>query len=171
MFQQDQTFTKNDFAKHSGEPCDNIFQEKELLNNGNVERRKKFFWTKHQKELIEQDPKRVLFTSNYGTGKTIVLRAKAVQLGMKRKLFYVSKKQADHKNLINSRKTFLEATEIHFQRNKLNYSRSQTNGKNLTDPGKTFIVLFTKPDAHLFHSICQEFEELKDHVAVVCCKG
>jgi hypothetical protein len=41
----------------------------------------------------------------------------------------------------------------------------------IIDPGKTFIILFSKPDALLFHSIHQEFEELKDHVQVVCFQG
>jgi hypothetical protein len=41
----------------------------------------------------------------------------------------------------------------------------------IIDPGKTFIILFSKPDALLFHSIHQEFEELKDHVQVICYTG
>jgi hypothetical protein len=46
-----------------------------------------------------------------------------------------------------------------------------TKHESLTDHGKTFMVLFTKPDALLFHSIHKEFEELKDHVQVVCFQG
>ncbi len=38
------------------------------------------FWTKPQKDLIDSKHKRVLFTSEYGTGKTTLLKAKAKQL-------------------------------------------------------------------------------------------
>ena len=137
----------------------------------NRNRREKIFWTKHQHGLLEKDPKRVIFTSNYGTGKTLVMKAKARELGRKRQLFYFSKKQADQGNLITSKESYLDATKIQLEGKELNYLKNQTNRENLTDTGKTFIILFTKPGALLFHSIHKEFEELKDHVEVVCCKG
>jgi hypothetical protein len=173
MFQHDQVFTRAAVAKHSIEACDRIFHKEILFDTIEENRtiREKFFWTKHQKGLLEKDPKRVLFTSNYGTGKTLLIRAKAMQLGRKRQLYYFSKKQSDQGNLITSRDAFLEAIEMQLGRKELNYLKNQTNQENLTDPGKTFIVLFTNPDALLFHSIHKEFEELKDHVEVVCCKG
>jgi hypothetical protein len=141
MFQHDQLFTKTAVAKKSVEACGNIFCEKDLFNPSqkNKQRREKFFWTRNQRKLIEGDPKRVLFTSNYGTGKTLVMKAKAMQIARKRQFFESSKKTFDEGNLI--------------------------------DPGKTFIILFSKPDALLFHSIHQEFEELKDHVEVICYTG
>ena len=173
MFQHDQVFTRAAVAKHSIEACDRIFHKEILFDTieENKTIREKFFWTKHQKGLLEKDPKRVLFTSNYGTGKTLLIRAKAMQLGRKRQLYYFSKKQSDQGNLITSRDAFLEAIEMQLGRKELNYLKNQTNQENLTDPGKTFIILFTKPDALLFHSIHKEFEEIKDHVQVVCIKG
>ena len=173
MFQHDQIFTRTAIAKQSVEACGKIFHEKSLFDgfSGNIQKREKFFWTKHQRELIEGDPKRVLFTSNYGTGKTLVMKAKAMQLGRKRKLFYFSKKQADQRNQINSKVTFQEATEMKLRGEELNYLKNQSNRENLFDPGKTFIVLCTKPEALLFYSVSQEFKELKDHVDVICLSG
>jgi hypothetical protein len=173
IFQHDQVFTKTAVAKQSVEASKNSFQKDILFGTRqkSIQRREKYFWTKNQKDLIEKDPKRVLFTSNFGTGKTLVMKARAMQLARKRQLFYFSKKQTDQGNLINSKKTFLEATEMQPRRKELNYLKIQTNRENLTDPGKTFIILFTKPDALLFHSIHKEFEEIKDHVQVVCIKG
>jgi hypothetical protein len=135
MFQHDQVFTKTAVAQQSIQTCDNIFLRKYLFDsrNNNEQRNKKFFWTKHQRELIEKDRKRVILTSSYGTGKTLVMKAKAHELGRKRQILSW-KKQIDDRNDI--------------------------------DPGKTFIVIFSKPDALLFHSIRQEFEQLKDHVEV-----
>jgi hypothetical protein len=172
MFQHDQLFTKTAVAKKSVEACRNIFYEKDLFNPSqkNKQRREKFFWTKNQRELIEEDPKRVLFTSNYGTGKTLVMRAKALHLGKKRQIFYVSKTTAAQGNEIDfSESFFLEKSAM---KNKKKEALN-LNFKNQTiiDPGKTFIILFTQPDALLFHSIHQEFEELKDHVQVICYTG
>jgi SpoVK/Ycf46/Vps4 family AAA+-type ATPase len=173
MLQHDLVFTRGAVAKQSIETCDNIFQKDKLFDTIEENRkiRENIFWTKQQHGLLEEDPKRVIFTSNYGTGKTLVMRAKATHLGRKRKLFYFAKKQADQGNLIASKESYLDANKMQLERKELNYLKNQTNRKNLTDPGKTFIVLFTNPEALLFHSIHQEFEELKDHVEVVCCKG
>ncbi len=99
------------------------------------------------------------------------MRAKATQLGRKRQLFYFSKKLADQGNQINSRETYLEAAEMQLGSKELFYLKNQTNRENIIDPGKTFVILFTKPEALLFHSIHHEFEELKDHVEVVCLQG
>jgi SpoVK/Ycf46/Vps4 family AAA+-type ATPase len=173
MFQHDQVFTRTAVAKQSLEACDKIFQKQILFDT--IEKyknlRETFFWTKQQKRLLEKDSKRVLFTSNYGTGKTLVMRAKAMQLARKRQLFYFSKKQAEQGNLMNSRETYLEATKMQLGNKELFYLKNQTNRANLIDPGKTFIIFFTKPDALLFHSIHQEFEELKDHVEAFCLQG
>jgi hypothetical protein len=176
MFQHDQVFTKTDLAKQSVSASENFFQ-KEILFDGSkdsIQKRKKFFWTKHQRELIEKDPKRVLFTSNYGTGKTLVMKAKAMQLCKQRQLFFASKKEADQGNEIDFSESFLlEKSAMQIEKKEpfnLNL-KNQTNGSSLIDPGKTFIILFSKPDALLFHSIHQEFEELKDHVQVICYTG
>jgi hypothetical protein len=137
MFQHNQVFTRTAVAKQSVETCGKIFYEKDLFNPSkeNIQKRETFFWTKDQRELIEGDPKRVLFTSNYGTGKTLVMRAKAMHLGRRKNRFH------------------------------------KVSQGSLIDPGKTFIILFTNPEALLFHSIHQEFEELQDHVEVLHCTG
>ncbi len=173
MFQHDQIFTRTAFAQQSVEACGNIFNQKSLFDSFSTKTptREKFFWTKHQRELIDGDPKRVLFTSNYGTGKTLVMKAKAMHLGRKRQLFYFSKKQADQEHPIDSRNTFLEATEMQLKQKELSYLKNPINQNSLTDPGKTFFILFSKPDALLFQSLHQEFEKLKDHVEVCCFKG
>ncbi len=170
MFQHDQLFSKTAVAKKSVEACGNIFYEKDLFNPSqkNKQRREKFFWTKNQRELIEKDHKRVLFTSNYGTGKTLVMRAKALHLGKKRQTFYVSKTTADEKNQLGfSESFFLEKSAMQSKKKETLNLKNQA----IIDPGKTFIILFSKPDALLFHSIHQEFEELKDHVQVYCFQG
>jgi hypothetical protein len=50
---------------------------------------KTFFWTQHQKPLLDLDPKRALFTSDFGTGKTNLLKAKAQQLSNEKQIFFV----------------------------------------------------------------------------------
>jgi hypothetical protein len=42
--------------------------------------------------LIDSSPKRVLFTSEFGTGKTTLLKAKAKQLGRERHLQHLKEK-------------------------------------------------------------------------------
>jgi hypothetical protein len=66
MFQREQVFSKTDVAN--------------LLSN------RRIIWTKQQNGLLESNPKRVLFTSDFGTGKTTLLKAKAQQLGKDRHL-------------------------------------------------------------------------------------
>ena len=70
MFQREQLFTKTDLANYTSETAEKMFE----FDN------KTFFWTKHQKALIDSSPKRVLFTSEFGTGKTTLLKAKAKKL-------------------------------------------------------------------------------------------
>jgi hypothetical protein len=172
MFQHDQVFTKSDVAKKSVEACGNIFYEKDLFNSSeeNKKRREKFFWTKNQRELIEKDHKRVLFTSNYGTGKTLVMKAKAMHLGKKRQIFYASKTKADQQNQLGFSESFLVEKSAMKIKKKEPLNLNLKN-QAIIDPGKTFIILFTKPDALLFHSIHQEFVKLKDHVEVICYTG
>jgi hypothetical protein len=52
----------------------------------NVVKNQLFFWTKHQKNILESNKRRVIFTSEFGTGKTTLLKAKAKQLGWDRHL-------------------------------------------------------------------------------------
>ena len=78
MFQREQAFTKTDVANYTNQAAENMFVQEET-----------FFWTKHQKLLIDSSPKRVLFTSEFGTGKTTLLKAKAKQLSSKDQIFLV----------------------------------------------------------------------------------
>jgi hypothetical protein len=170
MLQHDQVFTRSAFAKQFVKASENIFQEKNLFDtcSANIQRREKLFWTKEQRDLVEGDPKRVLFTSNYGTGKTLVMRAKAMQLGRKRHLFVLNN-QVSQDNMIDPEKNFSRAKAKLFGRKKQQINK--INQDIVNDPGKTFIILFTNQDALLFHSIHQEFENLQDHVQVVCFQG
>jgi hypothetical protein len=170
MFQHDQVFTRSAFAKQFVKASENIFYEKHLFDTclANIQRREKFFWTRDQRALIEGDPKRVLFTSNYGTGKTLVMRAKAMQLGRKRNLF-VLRNQVSQDSMIDAEKNFRTTKAKLFGSKKQQINK--INQDIVNDPGKTFIILFTNQDALLFHSIHQEFENLKDHVQVVCFQG
>ena len=170
MFQHDQVFTRTAVAKQSLEACDKIFQKQILFDTieENKKMRETFFWTKQQKGLLEKDSKRVLFTSNYGTGKTLVMRAKAMRLGKDRHRF-VLKNQDFQDSLIDSEKVLWTAkANLHGRKRQ---KQKKSNENNQTDPGKTFFILFSKPDALLFQSIHQQFEELKDHVEVRCYTG
>jgi hypothetical protein len=71
MFQREQVFTITDVANYTTQAAEKMFE----FEN------KTFFWTKHQKALIDSSPRRVIFTSEFGTGKTTLLKAKAKQLG------------------------------------------------------------------------------------------
>jgi hypothetical protein len=170
MFQHDQVFTRTAVAKQAVEACDRIFHKEYFFDTTEENKtiREKFFWTKQQQWLLDKDIKRVIFTSNYGTGKTLVMKAKALQLGRKRQLFTFQKKQTDQGHLVDSREYFLEAKEIQLEKKELYYLKNLTNQNELMNPGKTFFILFTTPDALLFHSIHQEFEKLKEHFEVIC---
>jgi hypothetical protein len=173
MFQHDQVLSRTAVANRSVEACGNIYYEKDLFNpsKDHKKEREKFFWTKDQRELIEADPKRVLFTSNYGTGKTLVMRAKALRLGKDRHRF-VLKNQDFQESLIDSKKALRTVKpNLHGRKRSKTQKQKKSNENNLTDPGKTFFILFSKPDALLFHSIQQQFEKLKKHVQVICYTG
>jgi hypothetical protein len=76
MFQREQVFTTTDVANYTTQAAEKMFE----FEN------KTFFWTKHQKALIDSSPRRVIFTSEFGTGKTTLLKAKAKQLGRETQL-------------------------------------------------------------------------------------
>jgi len=127
MFQYKQVFSKSDVTNYAVNMSDQIF---------NMEK-KNFFWTKQQLNLIERDEKRVLFTSEFGTGKTTVLKAKAKKLAIQREFLKNSETPT----------TFVQS--------------------NTDDPGKTFIILFTQSNSLLTESIQNEFQKLKTHVEVI----
>ncbi len=104
---------------------------------------KSFFWTRHQWDLIEHDRYRVLFTSEFGTGKTILLKAKAKRIANQRANYIQVKKRVEKD--IDKRKD-----EMLIEK----------------DPGKTFFILFTSPDSLLTLSVQREFLALKDDVEV-----
>ena len=79
MFQCDQVFSKTDVANYTVETAERM----------NVVKNQLFFWTNHQKNIIDTNQKRVLFTSEFGTGKTTLLRAKAKQLNNEKEIFFV----------------------------------------------------------------------------------
>jgi hypothetical protein len=82
MFQREQIFSMTDVAKYTVQTADNM----------NVVKNQLFFWTNHQKTIIDSDEKRVLFTSEFGTGKTTLLKAKATQLGKERRNHHLKNK-------------------------------------------------------------------------------
>jgi hypothetical protein len=94
MFQRDQIFSKTDIANYTAQAAEKMF-DVEL---------KTFFWTRHQKTLIDLSPKRVFFTSEFGTGKTTLLKAKAKQLAKERHLQHLKDKYKETK--CSSGKTF-----------------------------------------------------------------
>ena len=120
----------------------------------------------------KKDPKRVLFTSNYGTGKTLVMTAKAMQLGKLRRDVFALKNQTETENDAQHGISFKESSGVNLgKKGSHQNKKNKTNQDNLIDPGKTFIFLFSNPDSLLFQKLCQEFKELKDHVEVLCSKG
>ncbi len=94
MFQREQVFSKTDVANYTTQSSDNMF----ALEN------QTFFWTKHQKTLIDLNPKRVIFTSEFGTGKTTLLKAKAKELGRER--YFLDLKNKSKKIGTSSGKVF-----------------------------------------------------------------
>jgi hypothetical protein len=82
MFQCDQVFSKTDVSNYTVNTAKKMFDFE----------KKTFFWTKHQKPLLDSNPKRVLFTSEFGTGKTTLLKAKATQLGKERRNLHLKNK-------------------------------------------------------------------------------
>ena len=120
MFQYDQPFTKTDLANLTVEAAKKTFH--------------KGFWTRHQKDLIEKDSKRVLFTSNFGTGKTLLLRTKAELLGRKKGILTSSRRRPDQEDQPDQRENELR---------------------------RTFFVFLGGKDLLLFQSIREEFKKLK----------
>jgi hypothetical protein len=123
MFQHKQPFTKTDLARLTEKNADQVFNKHVLVKQKNIviekfKTEERYFFTQQQKAIIEVNQHRVLFTSNFGTGKTFLLKTKAKLLG---------------------------------------------KGKS----GKSFFVIFAKKDSFLVQSICNEFEELEEHVEVV----
>ncbi len=94
MFQREQVFTKTDVANYTTQTSEKMFG----LENTT------FFWTKHQKTLLDSNPKRVIFTSEFGTGKTTILKAKAKQLG--REIYFQDLKNKSKKIETSSGKIF-----------------------------------------------------------------
>jgi type II secretory pathway predicted ATPase ExeA len=82
MFQREQIFSMTDVAKYTEKTADNM----------NVMKNQLFFWTNHQKSIVDSNQKRVLFTSEFGTGKTTLLKAKATQLGKERRNHHLKNK-------------------------------------------------------------------------------
>jgi hypothetical protein len=82
MFQREQIFSMTDVAKYTEQTADTM----------NVVKNQLFFWTNHQKNIIDSNQKRVLFTSEFGTGKTTLLKAKATQLGKERRKHHLKNK-------------------------------------------------------------------------------
>jgi hypothetical protein len=131
MFQYDQPFTKTDMSNLTVEAAKKPFC--------------KGFWTRHQKVLIEKDPTRVLFTSNFGTGKTLLLKTKAEQLGRQKGYLLNNKRKPNQDNQSVLRED---------------------------DQGKSFFVFLAGKDLLIFQSIRDEFKKLnleqKVHVEVLC---
>jgi len=82
MFQREQIFSLTDVANYTVKTADSM----------NVVKNQLFFWTNHQKNIIDTNQKRVLFTSEFGTGKTTLLKAKATQLGKERRNHHLKNK-------------------------------------------------------------------------------
>jgi hypothetical protein len=94
MFQREQVFSKTDVANYATHASDKMFAVENQT----------FFWTKNQKNLLVSTPKRVLFTSAFGTGKTTLLKAKAKQLGRER--YFLDLKNKSKKIEASSGKIF-----------------------------------------------------------------
>jgi hypothetical protein len=82
MFQREQIFSMTDVVNCTVESADRM----------NVVKNQLFFWTNHQKRIIDSNQTRVLFTSEFGTGKTTLLKAKATQLGKERRNHHLKNK-------------------------------------------------------------------------------
>jgi hypothetical protein len=134
IFQREQVFSKTDVANYTTEASDKMFYVDKNT----------FFWTKHQKTLIDLNPKRVLFTSEFGTGKTTLLKAKAKQLSRERYFKDLKKKSTQNESSLG----------------KVNSQQIEAS------LGKIFIVLFTDQDALLTQSLKREFEDLKGHLEI-----
>ncbi len=82
MFERKQIFSKTDVANYAAQTSERMFVVDHQI----------YFWTNQQKMLIDYNPKRVLFTSAFGTGKTTLLKAKAKELCKERHIQDLKKK-------------------------------------------------------------------------------
>jgi hypothetical protein len=76
MFQREQVFSSTDVANYTVQTAEKL----------NVYNNDLFFWTYHQKNVVKTNTKRFILASEFGTGKTTLLKAKAKQLGRERHL-------------------------------------------------------------------------------------
>jgi len=136
MFQHQQVFSKTDVTNDTVKFATQAFDMED----------KNLFWTKQQLNLVNNDPKRVIFTSEFGTGKTTLLKAKA-------------------KNIARSKKNF-ENSKIMKEKSKKTEKKAK-NQSITEDPGKTFFILFIKSETPLFETLQKEFEELKTHIELI----
>ncbi len=137
LFQHDQDFTPTDLANYTVQASDRMYEE-----GG-------FFWTKHQWDLIQRDQKRVLFVSEFGTGKTLLMKSKAKVL-------------ADEINRHIKEETKKKETDRCIE---------QGNKGNAT---KCFFIVFTAEKSVLTQVLKEEFEAYwtskkhsKNHVHVL----
>jgi hypothetical protein len=122
LYQHDQDFTPTDLTKYSVQASDRIYEE-----GG-------FFWTKHQWDLIQRDERRVLFVSEFGTGKTLLMKSKAKVLADK--IDRLIKEETKNK----------ETDECLEQGNKINKAL------------KCFFIVFTAEKSVLIQGLKKEFE-------------
>ncbi len=66
---QKMVITKADTARYTLAKCELICSDIKVI-----------YWTKQQKMINTTEPKRIIFTSDYGTGKSTLLKAKALQV-------------------------------------------------------------------------------------------
>jgi hypothetical protein len=71
---QKMVVTKADTANYT------LAKSDEICSNFKV-----IYWTKHQKMITAAELKRVIFTSDYGTGKSTLLKAKAFEIVKEKK--------------------------------------------------------------------------------------
>ncbi len=70
LLQNEQVFTNTDICKYTVQASEKMFNFEDKM----------FFWTRDQQCLMKNNEKRVLLTSDFGTGKTILLKAMAKNL-------------------------------------------------------------------------------------------
>ena len=96
--------------------------------------------------LLENDPKRVIFTSNFGTGKTTLLKAKV------KKLLAAKAPKSEEKNEEKSEES--------------------DKTKKLKKSTKIFYAIFSNlGDTLLTHSVRKEFENMGDYLEVITMNG
>jgi hypothetical protein len=121
LFQHGQDFTPTDLANYTVKASDIMYEE-----GG-------FFWTKHQWDLIQRDERRVLFVSEFGTGKTLLMKSKAKVL-------------ADEIDQLIKEETIKKQTD--------GCLKQGNEGK----ASKCFFIVFTKEKSILIQGLKKEFE-------------